>query len=169
MKINKTQQRGNILVTSILVVLVMTLLGVGLSHTLNLQVKKADVDRAATGALLAAESCVYEQVQWLTRQRGLVTGAGNNPIAVIKDNLVVNANAAGDLALAATYNALPNDYAYSCSVRALAGLCTVAIDVGVGGNAGDGASYRTRRCYEIPANATSGGQLVNLLVTVSKG
>ena len=94
MKTNKTRHKGNVLVTSILVVLVMTLLGVGLSHTVNLQVQKADVDRAATGALLAAESCVYEQVQWLTRQRGSVTGADNNPIAVIKNDLVLSANAA---------------------------------------------------------------------------
>ena len=161
------RQRGNILITTILVVLVMTLLGVGLSHTLNLRVKKADTDRAAAGALLAAESCVYEQIRWLTLITNPVTGNGNNPIDVDKNELLNSAG--GDAAILASYQALPDDYAYSCSVRAIDGQCTVAIEVGVGGNVGEGASNRRRRCYEIPTNAISGEQSVSLLVTVSKG
>ena len=161
------KKQGSILVSAILVLLMMTILGVGLTHSVSLRLKNAASQGAVNAAVSAAESCVYEQVKWLTSLRVRPIGNNNNPLQVSRANLL----ALGGLSdgIMSSVRALDAGYSYQCSVNAINGRCTSNDASGVGGNIGSTSSNGRRFCYLVNSRGDVGGRRVDLLVTLSKG
>ena len=163
----RLKQQGSILVSAILVLLMMTILGVGLTHSVSLRLKNSVSQADLNAAVAAAESCVFEQVRWLTAQRVRPSGTNNNPITVVRGDLLLLGGLSEDVMN--SVQELDAGYSYQCALDAITGSCTSTDASGVGGNIGTASPRGRRICYLVHSRGEFGGRTAHLRVTLSKG
>lgn len=159
---------GSVLVSAILVLLMMTILGVGLTHSVSLRLKNSTSQGELNGAISAAESCVFEQVRWLTAQRRSPMGNGLNQLGINRADLQGLNTLTANIATAVAE--LDSGYSYQCNISSIRGRCTSSTTSGTGGNIGSTSSNNSRRiCYQVNSSGVVGGRAAELIVTLSKG
>ena len=160
-------QSGSILVSAILVLLLMTILGIGLTHSVSLRLKNSAAQGDVNAAISAAESCVFEQISWLAAQRARPVGNNLNQIVVNRNALQGLAALSQDITDA--ISALDEGYSYQCDIDSINGRCTSTDTSGVGGNVGSVSPDGRRFCYVVSSRGAVGARSVDLLVTLTKG
>jgi Tfp pilus assembly protein PilX len=148
---NKNLERGNILFTSILLLLVMNLLGVALVQMSTKEFNQADFKNIDSNVFYLAESCNQDAISWI---KSNTTPPNSLPYTITKQNL--EHLFTGD-ETQATENKLSN-YSYNCTISEVTAASVLGDSIGTGESVGMETSYGTSGdltptyYYQITAN-----------------
>lgn len=149
---NKTAENGNILFTSILIMLAMNFLAVALMQTAQKDYQIADFKTIDSSNLYLAESCTNDAVTWLKTNNRPPTSL---PYTITKNDLshLYDANESND------NKAKLSGYSYNCTVNQITVISEEGGTNGQGENVGSNTGYGVSGnlspdyYYEITSNA----------------
>lgn len=157
----RRKHSGNVLIVSLLIVLTITLMGVGLVHVANSQTDVTSTQANRIISLSGAESCIEEAREWLEGR--LATGLPTIAQSFSKPNL----NQPGDDSR--TGQKLMT-IKYACTLTPLgtggaAGTSGIGAEVGKGGGYDGGGGARTYY-FRIGASASQSGVTLTTIEAV---
>ncbi len=137
---NLEYQQGNILITSLLILLVMNLLGLGLINSAVKDTNVATHKSIESEVFHVAESCTQDMIAYLEA----LTEKPDAPYTISEDDLSdMYTGNESDLEL----NRL-SGYSYSCTLNELTSIAVTADDTGEGEALGDGDGYSSNAHLE---------------------
>jgi Tfp pilus assembly protein PilX len=154
-QINKKQntQAGNILFTSLLLMLAMNFMGIALVQTAQREYQTADFKTIDSSNFYLAESCANDAIDWVKSQSRPPTTL---PYTITKSDL----SHLYTVTESTDNRAKLSGYSYNCSVSQVAVVSTTGTEVGngedVSASTGYGASgdLRPDYFYQITSNAS---------------
>ncbi|MBI1326676.1 MAG: hypothetical protein GC136_03435 [Alphaproteobacteria bacterium] len=162
-----TEEKGSILVSTLLILVVLNLLAIGLLQTSSRESKMAGFKTIDSAVLHAADSCVMDTVNWL--------GAMSSPPAVLP-NVISYASLDHMYTGDETQEELNklSGYSYDCTTTALAVKSVSGQSLGIGTEIGENSAYGSagdlspRYYYEVVSSAQGPQNSSNrILATVS--
>jgi Tfp pilus assembly protein PilX len=162
---NLDSQRGNILFTAVLLLVVMNLLAIGLVQVAMKENKAASTKQVDTVTFQATESCIRDMVAWLktfNRPTDLV------PYTITKANLNEFVSNAEPQSVRDKFTG----YNYNCTIRELMSKSIEGQEAGygervhVGDGYGSGGNLSPRYFYEITAVGQGPNQSSKTIVSL---
>ncbi len=158
-------ESGNILATTLLVMLAMNLLAVTLVQTSLREFKTADFKTVDSSTFYLAESCVKDTVKWF---KGYSTVPTNLPYTITRSNIT---NLYDGTESQQMINQL-SKYSYNCTTSSLTVKSTEASTAGTGENIGTKDSYglsgdlTPKYYYQVLAYGNGPNSSIRQLVTI---
>lgn len=154
------RQRGNVLVTSLLILMVMNLLGIGLANLATKEWTSASYKSIDSSVFQVAETCSQDVITWFETQTG-------TPTSVSDFTGTESSNAS-------TYSKL-SGYTYGCSVAYITTKQDASSNTSGGEIGNSGGSYNTsgnivpKDYYQITSTGTgpkNSTKVINSIISV---